>query len=160
MNLVALLLAFAAQSKNPEYDHWADCKVGSWTKIKIEGEVGGQKAVMETTHTLLEMGKEKAIVERKMKMTMAGKEQPEQADKEDVPSGKDPNPVKIESEGDEELEVAGKKLKCHWIQGTQGESTKIKMWLSKEIPGGIAKGEITEPGQGSMKLITTSWEKK
>jgi len=160
MAVIVSLLALVAQSKNPEYDHWAQCKVGSWTKITIEGEIGGQKAIMETTHTLLEVGKEKAVVERKMKMTLAGKEQPEQADKEDVPSDRDPNPVKIEKEGDEEIQVAGKKFKCHWIQGTQGEKTKVKMWLSKEIPGGIARGEISEEGQGSMKLTTTSWEKK
>ena len=161
MNLIVVaLLSFAAQSKNPEYDYWAGCKVGSWAKIKIEGEVAGQKAAMDTTHTLLELGKEKAVVERKMKMTLGGKEQPEQSEKENVPSDKDPNPVKIAKEGDEEIEVAGKKLKCHWIEGTQGENTKVKMWLSKEIPGGIAKGEMTEAGQGTMKLTATSWEKK
>jgi hypothetical protein len=159
MNVLVALLALAAQSKNPEYDHWSNCKVGSWTKLKAEGDVQGQKVVMDSTHTLLELAAEKAVVERKQKRTVAGKEEPEESEKAPVPSDNDPDPVKIEKEGDEEIEVATKKVKCHWIQGTQGQM-KVKMWLSKEIPGGIAKGEMSVPGAVSLTIVATSWEKK
>ena len=158
-SVLVALLALAAQSKNPEYDHWAHCKVGSWTKLKAEGDVQGQKVTMDSTHTLLELTEEKAVVERKQKRSVAGKEEPEESERAPVPSGNDPDPIKVEKQGDEEIEVAGKKLKCHWVEGTQGEM-KVKMWLSKEIPGGIARGEMSIPGAITLKIVATSWEKK
>jgi hypothetical protein len=124
-------------------------------------EAQGAKVVVEAHHTLLEAGADKVVVEQKTKVTANGQAQPEASEKEEIFKDKDKNPVKIEKEGDEEIEVAGKKMKCHWIEGTQKEGTKVKFWLSKEIPGGIAKGEVSG-GElpGTMKMVATSWEKK
>jgi hypothetical protein len=119
------------------------------------------KVEVEATHTLVELTDDKAVVEQKTKVTAAGQSQPESTEKEEILKDKDKNPIKIEKEGDEEIEVAGKKLKCHWIEGTQKDTQKIKLWLSKEIPGGIAKGEASG-GElpGAMKISAQSWEKK
>lgn len=157
--MAAALLLGIVQSKNPEYDHWANCKAGSWVKLKVEAEQGGIKILMESTHKLLELTAEKAVVERKSKTTVGGQAQPEDTEKEDVPAGNDPNPTKIEKEGDEEIDVAGKKLKCHWIQGSQKEA-KVKFWISKDVPGGVVKAELTAPNAPLMKVTATEWEKK
>lgn len=157
--LAAALLAALVQSKNPEYDYWSNHKVGSWVKFKMEAEQGGQKILVEMTRTLSELTKEKAVIEQKNKTTVGGQAAPEQTEKEDVASDNDPNPTKIEKEGDEEIEVNGKKMKVHWIEGTQKEG-KVKFWVSKDVPGGVVKAEMTPMPGLLIKVTATGWEKK
>ena len=156
----AVLCLFQGKDANPEFGYWAEHKTGSWVKLKLEMEAQGVKVLVQSTHTLLEAGKDKVVVEQKTKVTANGMEQPEMTEKEEILRDKDKDPIKIEKEGDEEIEVNGKKMKCHWIEGTQKES-KVKFWLSKEIPGGIAKGEMSG-GElpGTMKVSAVAWEKK
>jgi hypothetical protein len=70
------------------------------------------------------------------------------------------DPLKVEKEGDEEIDVAGKKIQCHWIEGTQ-KASKAKFWISKDIPGGVAGAEMTG-GElpGVVKFLVVSWEQK
>jgi len=160
--IVAALLPLLLQAKdNPEFGYWSEHKTGSWVKLKLEVDAQGAKIVVEAHHTLLEIGADKVVVEQKNKVTANGQAQPESTEKEEIFKDKDKNPVTVEKEGDEEIEVAGKKMKCHWIDGSQKDGTKVKFWLSKEIPGGIAKGEVSG-GElpGPMKMSATSWEKK
>jgi len=160
--LLALALSLFAQAKdNPEFTWWADHKAGSWVKLKMEMEAQGVKVVIESIHTLQEISKEKAVVEQKTKITAAGQAQPEQTEKEEILKDTSKNPITIEKEGDAEIEVAGKKLKCHWIEGSQKDGTKLKFWLHKDIPGGMAKGEV-KGGElpGVMTILVVSWEKK
>ena len=156
--VVALLVAFV-QSKNPEYDYWSNHKVGSWVKFKMEADQGGQKVQVDMTRTLSELTKEKAVIEQKQKVTVGGVAQPEGTEKEDVPADNDPNPTKIEKEGDEEITVNGKKMKCHWIEGTQKEG-KVKFWVTKEVPGGVVKAEMSPMAGLVIKVEATGWEKK
>jgi hypothetical protein len=157
----ALVLAFAAPAGETEYDYWSNHKVGSWVKLKMELEAQGVKVTVATHHTLLESGAEKVVVEQKNKVNANGMEQPESTEKEEIFKGKDKDPIKIEKESDEEIEVAGKKLKCHVIEGTQKEMHKVKFWVSKDVPGGVVKAEISGGDiPGPMKIIATEWEKK
>ena len=71
----------------------------------------------------------------------------------------------IDKEGDEEIEVGGKKLKAHWIQMSMeqaGKKMSAKIWLCKEIPGGMAKNEITPEGATvpTMKFQAVEWGEK
>jgi len=158
---IATLLALALPTGEVEFDYWANHKVGSWVKLKMELEAQGAKIVVATTHTLLELTDDKAVVEQKNKVSANGMEQPEQSEKEELKKGVDKDPIKIEKESDEEIEVAGKKLKCHVIEGTQKGEHKVKFWVSKDVPGGIVKAEISGGDiPGPMKIIATSWEKK
>jgi hypothetical protein len=36
----------------------------------------------------------------------------------------------------------------------------MKAWMAKEIPGGMAKGEATMEGGGTMKMLATEWGEK
>lgn len=158
--LCALLLP---TGDNPEFGYWAEHKPGSWVKLKMEMEANGAKVVVEATHTLTSVDAEKVAVERKNKVTVNGMPQPGSTEKDEVfkDKEKEKNPLTIEKEGDEEIEVAGKKLKCHWVEGTQKDKSKVKFWLVKEAPGGIVKGEATG-GELPGKLVMTAleWEKK
>lgn len=67
----------------------------------------------------------------------------------------------------EEVEVAGKKLKCDVIESTnydcKGEkSSSSKSWFSKDIPGWTAKSESEMFGQmkGTTKTVTTGYGTK
>ena len=161
---VPALLALAGQAKKLiQYDGWADQKVGSSVTLRMETDAGGIKFVEETTLTLLELSAEQAVVEQKKKATIAGRAEPEKTEK--VVFGKDKNkekaPIKVDKEGDEEIEVGGKKLKCHWVEGTSDGQTKAKLWHSKDIPGGFVKGEFAAPDGGAgITIKALSWEKK
>src|SRR2546426_12485549 len=87
MAMVAfVLLSLAPQEKeNVEFGWWSGHKVGSWVKLKMEAEQGGQKIVIEATHMLLELTKDKAVVEQTTKVTVGGQAQPEATENEEIP---------------------------------------------------------------------------
>jgi hypothetical protein len=161
LQIAALVFALVAPAGETEFDYWTNHKVGSWVKLKMELEAQGVKVSVKTHHTLLESTAEKVVVEQKNKVSANGMDQEESTEKEEIFKGKDKDPIKIEKESDEEIEVAGKKLKCHVIEGTQKETHKVKFWVSKDVPGGVVKAEISGGDiPGPMKIIATEWEKK
>lgn len=161
--LAALMaLGFQDQTpKNPEYTWWAPHKAGSWVRSRTETVESGLKVVIEITRTLAEITPGKAVIEQKIKITIGSKARPEETAKEEILRDKEETPLKIEKEGDEEITVAGKKIKCHWIQGIEEEKVKVKYWISKDIPGGVARAENSGPDiTGVMKTVALAWEKK
>lgn len=162
MLLTALLCAFSGTAEEHEFDYWSNHKVGSWVKLKMELDTNGVKLAINTKHTLAESGADKVVVERKNKVTMNGMEQPEETEKEEIFKGKDKDPVKIDKESDEEIDVAGKKMKCHLIEGTQKDGAhKVKFWVNKDVPGGVVRAEVSGGDiPAPMKIVAVEWEKK
>lgn len=169
--LVLFGLCLQDKIDNPEYGNWKDFKAGSSVTVKIESETAGNKSEMEQTHTLLEINADKAVVETTGKMKAGEMDIDMPASKRDIPAKVDKpketgEKPKVETkEGDEEIEVAGKKIKCHWIETTVetgGNKTWSKIWYTKEIPGGWAKQESKTEGQFSTtsKMWVTAFEKK
>lgn len=148
---------------NPLFQYWSSCKVGSWVKTKTQIDQGGQSIELEQVEKLLELNDEKAVVETTGKMKMATGEFPTPARKRDFKAKEASDKVKIDKEGDEVIEVAGKKMNCHWYEMSVmagSKPMKIKVWMSKEIPGGSAKGEMSPDGQKTFTTIALEWEKK
>jgi len=161
----ALMLLGAGQEvDNPQFKYWSGCKPGSWAKVKMEMEAGGIKSEGEMIYKLLELKDGVAVVEVSGKMKAGANEFPIPATKQEIKAKEPADKVKIEKEGDEEIEVAGKKLKCHWFEMTSkkgDKETKSKAWLSMDIPGGIAKGEMGLPNsEKPMNMTALEWEKK
>ncbi len=169
--LAAAAGARAGEIDNPEYKGWAGCKPGALVRIQMDTDTAGQKIQMEMTHKLAEMTAGKAVIETTTVMKVSGQtiEQPPQ--KRDVPAKieevKAPegaaNAAKPE-EGDEEIEVGGKKMKCHWIKTTtdvSGTKAHSKIWQCPEIPGGMAKMETTMEGAaaGSTTMTVVEFKK-
>ncbi len=158
---IALVVALAnlfAQEKaaNPQYEYWSSCKVGSWVKNRMNMENQGQKFELESTTRLLEVQPEKLIIETAMKNAQPRKTEILAAE---APKGK----TIVEKE--EELTVAGKTLQCRYIEmeseGADKKKVIIKAWMSKEIPGGIAKSEVTsESMKTPIRTVALEWEKK
>lgn len=165
MTLIAAVSMLLAQDvENPQYKYWSSCKVGSWAKLKMEMDRGGQKFESEMTYTLLELKEEVAVVEITGKSKMGDREFPIPAAKQEIKAKESADKVKIAGEGDEEIEVAGKKLKCHWyefVSKSGDKETKGKVWMAKEIPGGTAKMEMGgAEGVKPIVMAAREWEKK
>jgi hypothetical protein len=166
MSVLAAALAILGMTQevdNPQFKYWSGCKPGSWVKVKMAMESGGQKFDSEMTYKLLELRDDLAVVEITGKTKMGEKEFPVPAQKQEIKAKESADKIKIDKEGDEEIEVAGKKLPCHWYEFTikaGDKETKGKAWMSKDIPGGMGKGEMKPPGTGPILLSAIEWEKK
>ena len=122
----------------------------------------GQAVNGEMTRTLLEVKPELCVIERKGRLTVAEQTVELPAEKEDV-KAKEEKPEKILKESSEEIEVAGKKMKCRVLETEKDEDgTKVtaKIWANEEIPGGVAKAEVKMADGSTMKLTALSWDKK
>jgi hypothetical protein len=158
-----ILLAGLQEKDDPRFKYWSDCKVGSWVKTKMVVDQGGAKGEIEQTQKLLEITDDKVTIEISGRMNMGGKEIPIRPRKQDIKARYTEGDVHIQTEGDEEIEVAGKKLKCHWLDMTLRTGPnpgKMKVWMTSEIPGGGAQAEVTPPNGTTMMITAVEWEKK
>jgi len=164
MAKIGLMLAalFVVQDKmvdNPAYQSWKDCKPGSWAKIKMTIVAGDNKMETFVTQKLVEFTAEKAVIEATTeamgKAQTVKKDIPAQVKEGevyDLPKGAT---FEKTAEGDEELEVAGKKVKCHFFEGKavrDGETTTCKFHYSKDVIGGLVKATMKGGKWGDMTM--------
>jgi hypothetical protein len=160
--LVASWQAGAQESR--EYKTWSACKVGSWIKLKTDIEKASGTGTAEQTTTLVDVTPGKLILEQTGTVTAKGKTTTLPVQKLEVTPAEDAG-GKVVKKGDEELSIAGKKLKCHWeqidIEG-DGQKSSSKVWTSPDVPGGLVKMEtrITGKGAQTIKVVLLEWEKK
>src|SRR6187455_2843699 len=116
MTLATALLCLLVQDPpkvNPRYEFWAECKVGSWVKVKMVLKAGQMDVETTLTTTLLEVTPEKAVVETLSTSKFGDREMKMPPKKEEISQKPDPaQPMKPAGESEEEITVAGKKLKC------------------------------------------------
>jgi hypothetical protein len=159
--VAALLLSATQDIENPDYARWAKFKVGSWIKMKSEIENGGNKMAlpMETTYTLLEIDDKQAVVEELTLNTLQPKDSPKQekARKRTYQASIRKKDA-AQTEGDEEIEIAGKKLACHWTE-VKGAAGAIKTWVHPDVPG-MVRIDVGLPSKSIQRLTATAWEKK
>jgi len=159
--LAALLLSATQDVENPEYARWAKFKAGSWVKCKTEIDNAGNKMLLptETTFTLLEVDDKQVVIEEVTVNTLQPKDSPKQekAKKRTYRATRKQKDGETK-EGDEEVDVAGKKLACHWTE-VAGGSGSVKTWLSPEVPG-VVKMEVVLISKSVQRLTATAWEKK
>ena len=158
----SLSTARAAQDEmvpNPPYKHWSAFKVGTTVTQREHQKFGkdtdeadyyaGGTRGKDSTYTLLEVTPEKVVVQLVITEYSAGSATelaplkitfPSTARKSRVATSK--HDIEEFKEGDEEITVLGKPVKCHWIELTDKDGDETfyhKMWESDEIPGGIVK---------------------
>jgi len=156
---------------NPAYKQWSAFKVGTMVKQASTTVMTVADKEMTTkttiTTTLKELTPEKAVIEMVIEMDMNGQKTAMPAQSTTIPAkvAKDaatqpaaPPGVKVteKGKGDEEIEVGGKKYKCHWVEMEMTSdqfSTTSKTWTCADVPGGTVKmvSETTKP----MKSKTT-----
>jgi hypothetical protein len=159
-----------AQKKmeNPTFVEWSRWKVGAFVEMTTESDSSGTKSSVKMTTKLLEVTAEKVVLEHTMVSKMGDQEFPMPPQRKDepktieVPDVKAPEqkPEDKPKEGSETIEVAGKKVACKTVETTtemSGMKTTAKIWLTKDIPGGLAKQTSkTEGKAGDIVISSTS----
>lgn len=169
--ILTLALAAALQEiDNPEYQNWAGCKAGAYVKVTISSDTAGVKNESKSVSKLVEISATKAVVETTLEIpgfSVPGQKRdiPAKVKKPDVvPPANVPNAPKP-TEGDEEIELGGKKIKCHWVESItelEGNKTVSRVWTSKEIPGGMAKmtSKTTGTFATTSSMVAAEWKKE
>ena len=153
------------EKDNPQYEYWAGCKPGSWVKNRMEVDNQGQKIEADSTTRLVEVTAEKVVLETFMR-TKSGDRSVDSPPRKSEIKAKEPQQGKTVNERDEEITISGKTLKCRYLEvETEAVDKKPKMtvkaWMSKEIPGGVARSEVlSETLKGPIRTIALEWEKK
>jgi hypothetical protein len=162
MRMLALLLLLAQEADDPIYKRWSACKPGSWVKFKRETVAAEGKLIdlkQEITQTLVEADDQKVVLES---ILVGAVKDPKP--KRDTYRAKTLLPDKVEKEGDEEIEIAGKKMACHWIQGNLfiAGRTLVRIYLHPDIPGGVVRTDLIALGEGKphARHVAVAWEKK
>jgi hypothetical protein len=137
-----------AEPPRPTKHMWSGFPKGSFTKLKTvtETDIAGTRSRIEITrtHTLKELGASDVVIETETVMTgvpapVRNEDRIPRNARFDVPRGKS---------GTEELEVAGRKLKCSWAESEVdegGSKTITRIWQSEEVPGFIVRSVTKSP---------------
>jgi hypothetical protein len=183
---------------NPEYPGWSGFKPGSW--VTFEQPCGKNGELLQETDKLVKITREKAVfestkVENGFKYPVFEKEigskltpkhgpaysaarHPDAGEVEyEGPGGKTTFIWRRSAQGDEEIDVAGNKLKCRWTKmdyedkcatptiPSMNDKWSTKIWSSPEIPGGVARLEIARLIQGNppealvVTRVVKGWKK-
>jgi hypothetical protein len=134
-----------AAAKHP----WGSFKKGSFVKTKslMEMTSPAMKSETTTTTTLKDLTADEAVLEVETVMPNIPPSKMEQKFPLKAPEGKAADGPKPKT-GSEEIEVAGKKLKCDWTE-TESEANGVKsvtrVYTNQEIPGFTAKMVLKNP---------------
>jgi hypothetical protein len=164
--LASLLLACLAQEQdNPEYQHWANCKQGSWVKNRMVMENQGKKIEYESVTRLLEVTGDKVVLEILTRMKKDDRAIDQPPKRHEIKAKTAPQGKTI-AEKEEEVTIAGKALKCRVIEieteaTAKAPKVNLKAWMTKDIPGGVAKSEVLSEGMTvPIRTQALEWDKQ
>ncbi len=150
-------IAFAEKVDVPQYQRWAEFKVGSFVKIKTTSKMVGMTTEMEMTQTLIEVSPEKVVIENKGSTSMGGRTTQLPASTIEFPAKMDKAEfdkanagMKEVDKGKKEIEVMGKKMKTEWKKyemTKQGMQVKTTEYINEAVPGHMVKNLVTMEGQ-------------
>jgi len=162
----ASLLVLPPQEKeidNPEFQGWKGLKPGSWVRTKTAMDLGPIQTETITVAKLIEGSDDKVVLELAITTTVAGAEMKRDPEQVTVRSRIRETQLTAEggkftksAEGEETIEVLGRKMKCRWIEGKVEKDNlkgKGKTWFHPDIVGGVAKStfKIEEPIQATAE---------
>jgi hypothetical protein len=164
-------LVYAEDVDNPYYTYWSKSKVGATVVLKETTKLSGPAAasapdatdIKIITYKLVELNKEEAVVEARVK-------QEEDFGFVEAAPTRHIYPAKMskavladllaETGAKSEpgmLKVLDKELKVKVISGTikkGDENVDFKLWISDDVPGGIAKRQRTSKVKGETVAET------
>jgi len=135
---------------------WGSFKKGSSAKLKTVTDTGGVKSEMSMTHTLVDLTADEAVVETEMAMTGFTNKSTNKFPLKAPEGGKAADGPKPKT-GSEEIELAGKKLKCTWTEietEAAGMKTVSKSWMCEDVPGHLVKSVSKSSGAATSSSTT------
>jgi hypothetical protein len=166
---------------NPAYKNWSAFNKGTTVTLlqTVTDKSGDQPGIIDTTarpnhpaetfmtYELVSVTPEKAVVRMTETEADEGSEvehapvkitYPAQLDKKHTTRGLGKEAVKHHKEGDEEVEIAGKKVMAHWVENdfkVENEESYQKVWYCDDVPGGLIKRVTTKKEGGKVIFETT-----
>lgn len=146
---------------------WKGFAAGSWVKIRTTTSLDGG-IDSESRMTLVEIRGDRLVLEVETSaLREIRKERREFASAADR---KGPKPrIRELQRGEEDVDVAGRKLKCKWVEseieseeaGVVTKST-VRVWTSDEIPGRVARmrARVLQPTPMDLEMQAVEYEKK
>jgi hypothetical protein len=130
------------EEDDPLFPHWARFKPGSWVLRRSEGTLSG-----DSKETLRSVSPTEVVIEVAGKSTRT----------ETIRSKRKLEPRKGTpwQEGEEVIELAGKRLQCH-----AQKTSEMSRWYCPDVPGGFAKFEWKKDGKFVQRVWAVSWEGK
>jgi hypothetical protein len=154
---------------NPPYKNWSAFNVGAYSTLKsvlidhsgddpntIDATARPEGAFEQfTTYKMLSKSPEKIVIAQTDTDIEPGSEiehSPAKITYSATVSAAKPSNAGVSGvkEGEEDVEVAGKTIKCHWVESTVkagDETSSEKLWWSDDVPGGTVK-KLTSKKQG------------
>ena len=154
----ALMLVPASGRASDDDNPYKNSKIGDFAIYKMTMKVAGQVLEGTMTQTVIEKSEKEVILQVTSKI--GGRAFPEQRTKMDITKPFDPTKTntlqvgvdaKVEKgkEGKEKLKVAGKEFDTVWTNykvtgkaGDQDIESEMKVWMSKDLTGALARIEM------------------
>jgi hypothetical protein len=165
--LIVATIALADPVENPEYTSWSKHKAGTSVTTKTSSKIKDISSEVKTTTKLVEVGKDKLVLETETATVVNGMEFKAPGMKRDVQKSIDvpkpkagekaPAPGKPEGtteEGAETLKIGGTEVKTKWYKyksKTPTGEVSGQTWMSEDVPGQLVKMEVTA---GDVKTTT------
>jgi hypothetical protein len=147
---------------NPEYEHWAQFKPGSFSKVKWTVVVDGVTIKMVVTTTLKKVTSEKVEIQTKTVTSTEGVKDNLSVTNEPIPAKVKREKLKIEPKevgklpdgrevldlkrGQEKIKIRGEEIATEWIETKikiknkkEDRTIVSKTWTSEDIPGRVVK---------------------
>lgn len=165
--LFAIPVAAQEVAENPVYKNWEKFPVGSSVTYRSITKTPDFEAIQEYTLVLKDKTPDRVVIEKQLTSIDP------QGNRTTYPAMTSENPkvyklpkgVKVEKnkkqpglkgEGEEELEILGRKIKAQWFKATskvEAGDTHTSSWSSAEIPGGLIKAENDTPATKSLNTV-------
>jgi len=124
--VIALVFLHQDLIDNPRYPSWSRGEPGSTVTFAISVDFGGPPSPQELIVILKEIDSDKAAL-RAIDELEGKKKESVRVEKAKVKN--EPPAIKRVAEGDEEIEIGGKKYKCHWVETKSDDgATWDKTW--------------------------------
>ncbi len=133
------------------YDSWKSYKVGT-TIVVEETDSDHPEKHRRLTTKLLKLSEGAAEIEevgdgpdaKPSTRLMRDQKMSELVQSRKATATQPANPV----EGDEEIEVAGQKVRAHWMKDVRTKDLSYTYWISEKVPGAIAVLKTVEVREG------------
>lgn len=146
------------------YASWANCGLGSTVTTEDVKEIApGIRMISSTSMTLAAVEKDKVVVDMVVRNRVEGGDfaPTETLQEVEIPAEEEadePHPHQVVAEGEETLEIAGRKILCRWrrvaVREDGGVRTESATWTSDQIPGGLARSEVRVDGDPPQSWST------